>query len=236
MNKDSLGDRIKGYENVSRHKLVKRMPVMLRLDGRAFHTLTRHMQKPFDQQMMSAMVAAATDTFEQIQGAKAAYIQSDEVTIAFTDYDSIRTGGWFDYNLQKICSIAAATMSLRFAFHMGFESHQCEVFDCRAFNIPADDIVNAFLWRALDWNRNSIQMYASANFSHKELHGKNRAKMHDMLHGIGKNWTTDLTDQAKNGTFLIKTDEGVHERSHVLPTYSSISHATVGLFDYPEVG
>lgn len=232
MNNDSLGDRIKGYENVSRHKLVKRMPVMLRLDGRAFHTLTRGMDKPFDKTMMNAMVAAAVDTFETIQGAKMAYIQSDEVTIAFTDYDSVKTGGFFDYNLQKICSIVAATMSLRFAFHMDFDPDKCEVFDCRAFNIPADDILNAFLWRALDWNRNSIQMYAGANFSHKELHGKNRADMHDMLHEIGKNWTTDLTPQERNGTYLIKDDTGTTVKTDVLPTYLAIDKIANGLFDY----
>lgn len=232
MKKDSLGDRIKGYEGVSKTRLTKRTPVMIRLDGRAFHTLTRGMKKPFDDNMMEAMVLAATDVMANIQGAKVAYIQSDEVSIGLMDYDNINSNGWFNYNHSKIVSISAALMSVRFAHYMGLGDHS-EVFDCRAFNVPECDLVNAFLWRAQDWSRNSIQMYAHANFGHKELHKKNKNDMHEMLHGIGKNWTTDLTARERNGTFLVKYDTGIHRNCEVLPTYNSINNVIDGLFDYP---
>lgn len=44
---DSLGDRMKGYEDVSRNFLTRRVPAIIRLDGKAFHTFTKGMEKPF---------------------------------------------------------------------------------------------------------------------------------------------------------------------------------------------
>jgi len=232
MSSDSLGDRMKSYEAVFKNKLVPRTPVMIRLDGRAFHTLTRNMVKPFDNTMIKSMELAAIDVMSQIQGAKIAYVQSDEVSIAMTDYDSFLSDGWFGYNHSKIVSISSSLMSVRFAHYMKLKNTY-EVFDSRAFSIPADDIGNAFLWRAQDWARNSLQMYARANFTHSELHKKNQGDMHEMLHGIGKNWTTDLTGQEKNGVFLVKTPEGIISKYDVLPTFESINEMMGTSFDYP---
>jgi tRNA(His) 5'-end guanylyltransferase len=105
------------------------------------------------------------------------------------------------------------------------------VFDSRAFTVPTDDVVNAFLWRAKDWERNSLQMYCRAFFSHKELHLKKRDDMHEMLHSIGRNWARDLSDQEKNGTFIISTDDGNITRTDILPNYESINAALGELFD-----
>jgi tRNA(His) guanylyltransferase len=212
---DSLGDRMKGYEKVSRGQLVKRMPVIVRVDGKAFHTLTRGCEKPFDEKIMDSIYLAAKETSKQIQGFKVAYVQSDEVTFLLTDYEEINTEGWFNYNINKMVSISAAMMSVYFTQFFGRQGF----FDGRAFNVPKEDVVNCFLWRAQDWKRNSMQMYARANFSHKELHKKNVEDMHNMLHSIGKNWATDLTERQKNGTFILK-DKTRHD---ILPTYESIN-------------
>lgn len=40
--------RMKEYEAVSKTRLTKRMPVIIRVDGRAFHTFTRGFNKPYD--------------------------------------------------------------------------------------------------------------------------------------------------------------------------------------------
>lgn len=225
---DSLGDRIKRYEKTFRFAAVRRMPVMIRVDGRAFHTFTRSLQKPFDNALMTAMVASALDVARDMQGFKAAYVQSDEATFCLTDYDTIDTQGWFDYDLSKIVSLSAALMTASFNAH--YQTDKRPVFDSRAFTLPIDDVVNAFLWRAKDWERNSVQMYARAFFSHKQLHQQGRADMHEMLHGIGKNWTTDLTDQERNGTFLILNNGAIEKRTNILPTYQAINEAIGGLF------
>lgn len=223
--KNNLGDRIKKYEAVTGRSATARMPLMIRVDGRAFHTYTRGMEKPFDQHLISSMVFAAINVAQNMQGFKAAYIQSDEATFCLTDYDGIDTQGWFDYDLFKVVSISAAMMSVFFGSCFLASGRGFPVFDSRAFSVPASDIANAFLWRAKDWERNSLQMYARANFSAKQLHGKKRADMHEMLHGIGKNWATDITDQQRNGTFLINGGSGMVERHDILPNYQDISSA-----------
>lgn len=220
--KDSLGDRIKGYESVTRNYAVRRMPLMIRVDGKAFHTFTKNFPRPYCDHLIKTMVHAAYMTAKQMQGFKAAYVQSDEATFLITDYDDINTEGWFRYNLQKMVSISAAYMTVYFK-HYGCFEFECPVFDSRAFNIPREDVVNAFLWRAKDWERNSLQMFARAHFSHKELHKKGREDMHEMLHKIGKNWATDTEEQHRNGTFIIKEDEGYFIRTDILPTYQSIA-------------
>lgn len=200
--KDSLGDRMKTFESVSKTFLMKKVPVMIRLDGKAFHTLTRHANKPFDTRLMDAMSDSVEYLIKNIQGCKVAYTQSDEVSLLLTDYETIQTGCWFEYNVQKLASVSASLMSV--AFNHYYKPDNLQVFDSRVFNIPREDITNCFLWRAKDWQRNSIQMLAQSNFSHKELQGLNQEKLHNLLYTKGINWTTDLTQREKNGRFFIK--------------------------------
>lgn len=226
-----LGDRMKRYESVTQYIATPRTPLMIRVDGRAFHTFTRDLAKPFDQSFINAMVNASIEVAKEMQGFKVAYIQSDEATFCITDYDKLESQGWFDYNLSKIISVSASLMTAY--FNKYFKTEEMPVFDSRAFSVPASDIVNAFLWRAKDWKRNSLQMYARAYYGHKELQGKSEQTIHDMLYDIGKNWALDLTSQQKNGTFLIMTSEGIEKRYDVFPGYQSINAAIGHLFDYP---
>ena len=218
---DSLGDRIKCYEAVTRHFATPRMPLIIRLDGRAFHTFTRNLQRPFDENFIDAMTGAALQVAKEMQGFKVAYIQSDEVTFCITDYDELNSQGWFGYNLQKILSISASTMSVNFIKTLGTD--QLPVFDSRAFSVPISDVVNTFLWRAKDWERNSLQMYSRAFFSHKELHRQNTSSMHNMLKTIDKSWANDLSPKLKNGTFLIDNNNGIEIREDIKPNYRDIA-------------
>lgn len=215
---DSLGDRMKhNYEDVTRFYLIRRMPVIIRLDGKAFHTFLRNTKKPFDEHFIQCMYFAAADVADQIQGFKVLYTQSDEVSILITDYDDLNTQGWFDYNIQKIVSVSAALMTAKFNFYYASKN---AVFDSRVFNIPREEVANYFLWRALDWQRNSIYMYAGAFFSHKQLMNKGQEDIHEMLHGIGKNWATDLGSSLKNGVWGVK-DSGI--LCNIRPSYDEIA-------------
>lgn len=221
MQNDSLGDRIKkNYEDRYRIGLTRKTPVIIRVDGKAFHTLTRTLPKPFSEVFINDMAVAALETAKQIQGCKLAYVQSDEASFLLTDYDDLVTEAWFDYNLQKIVSVTASIMTIEFNKRFLGDYGR---FDARAFNIPKEEVANYFLWRAKDWERNSLQMYARAFFSHKELHHMGHNQIHEMLHSIGKNWTTDLSDQLKNGTFLQKTEKGFMTRTNIQPDYQSIA-------------
>ena len=268
--KDSLGDRMKRYESVPRLSLSQRIPVIVRLDGKAFHTFTRSFPRPFDHILQNTMIAAAKAVAAEMQGFKIAYTQSDEVSFLLTDYDTVETCPWFDYDQQKLATVAASIMTAHFnqelreriqlnndnlilkrdykdddfSLKAGARGKvECKLgpgafggqdpwynvnyggmtiatpasdfispprdipkslayFDGRAYNVPREDVSNYFLWRAKDWERNSLTMYASAFFSHKQLHGKSKQDRHDMLHSIGKNWTTDLDPRDRNGTFF----------------------------------
>lgn len=218
MSQEALGDRMKNnYERPARRVLTRRMPVIVRVDGRAFHTYTRGMERPFDLRMVQAMVKAATNTAGEMQGFKLGYVQSDEASFLLTDYDTFETQPWFGNVQNKIESITASLMTAY--FNRAMETSRLATFDARAFSIPQEEIANYFLWRALDWERNSVQMYAQGHFSPKQLHGQGRADQHEMLHTKGLNWATDLSDQLRNGTFILR--DGM--ASDVLPNYQAVA-------------
>ena len=192
---DNLGDRMKNnYEARSKTFLYRRMPVIIRLDGKAFHTLTRGCEKPFDRNFSDAMDQTMKVVMKEAQGSQLGYVQSDEISILLTDYTNFDTQAWFDNQIQKICSVAASIASVEFTEAFGRKGY----FDCRCFNIPREEVTNYFIWRQQDWMRNSLQMLARDSYSQKELHLKTVPMMHEMLHEKGVNWA-DLEDRFKNG-------------------------------------
>jgi tRNA(His) 5'-end guanylyltransferase len=223
---DSLGDRIKRYEQTFDGLLTKRVPVVIRVDGRSFHKYTKGFNRPFSQAVIKGMEYAAIQTAKEMSGFKIGYIQSDEATFVITDYDDINTGSWFDYRVNKINSISASLMSSHFNYYMAnkqseYDCKRIACFDSRCFNVPEGDVSNVLLWRAKDWERNSLQMYCREFFSHKELYKKNRESMHEMLFSIGKNWANDLDDQLKNGTFLFRLKD-IETSYKIVPDYKEI--------------
>lgn len=220
MTHTTIGDRIKRYEIVSKTSLLPNSYVVLRVDGRAFHTWTRGLKKPFDYVLMGAMVVTGESVAKEMSGFKLGYHQSDEFSFVITDTDSYETELWFGGEVQKLCSITASLFTAYFNYEMGIEiGDKPAVFDCRAFNVPKDDVANVFIWRQQDWERNSLQMLARSEFSQSELHGKKCADIHEMLHRNDMNWC-DLPDDAKNGTFITK--DGRKIRSKL--TYDEINN------------
>ena len=235
--KDEIGARMKdNYEKISNYKLTRRTPVIIRIDGKAFHTFTRGFKKPFDQILMKTMHNTMKYLCENIQGCVLGYTQSDEISLLLVDYKKITSSAWFDYEVQKLCSIAAsmATMIFNKEFTKMANNHINDtmeawnisdddkkymktldkamsmgaMFDCRAFNIPKEEVANYFYWRQLDATRNSIQMVGQAEFSHKELQGKSCNDIQEMLHEQKSiNWN-DFTVPEKRGVCCIKTDDG----------------------------
>ena len=113
--KDALGDRMKSfYEDRYRIYLTRRMPVIIRVDGNAFHTFTRGLDRPFDSDFMNIMQRTCDSLCKSIQGCVGGYVQSDEISLLLVDYNTITTDAWFDYNLQKVTSLAAARATMTF--------------------------------------------------------------------------------------------------------------------------
>lgn len=226
-----IGDRMKEfYENRYRFYLTRRTPVIIRVDGRSFHSYSKGFEKPFDEQLIRSMVQSAYETAKEMQGFKLAYVQSDEASFLLTDYDDLQTDAWFGYNKSKIETITSSTFSVHFngsikdyLENTNRLNRKKAVFDARSFNIPKEEVVNYFLWRAKDWERNSLQMYCRNFFSDKEMQNKSREDQHELLFSIGKNWTNDLSDIEKNGTFLVNTESGLHSNITTKPNYEDIA-------------
>ena len=112
---DELGSRMKNYyESIPKTRLMRRTPVAIRIDGKAFHTFTRGFQKPFDEVLGNAMARTMEYLCENIQGCIFGYTQSDEITLILIDYQTLETSAWFDYEVQKMCSISASMATMAF--------------------------------------------------------------------------------------------------------------------------
>lgn len=242
MDKTTLGDRMKNnYENVTRYYLTRRTPVVIRIDGKAFHTFTRGFKKPFDDILVKTMQETMKYLCENIQGCVLGYTQSDEISLILTDYAELTTDAWFGNNLQKMCSVSAsmATMAFnnhflwnweeenRWAYRPDGTKEEKEyantlyqklgkaMFDSRVFTIPKEEVCNALIWRQQDATRNSIQSVGQANFSHRELDHKSTKNIQDMLMTQkGINWNNYATT-LKRGSCCIKIEDGTTEYDEI---------------------
>jgi len=175
-----LGERMKAYEEVFRQKLPVRMPAVVRLDGKAFHTLTRGCEKPFDTKLRDCLIKGTLAVLEEMP-ARMAYHQSDEISFLLIDYNKFDSMQWFDGVVQKIASVSASVMGAHFTQEWGKPGY----FDARVFAVPERDIKNYFIWRQRDCIRNAISAMAQAKFSPKQLHGKKSEEMVEMLRSAG---------------------------------------------------
>lgn len=201
---DSLGDRMKrSYENRTRYYLPRRTYTIIRVDGKAFHSLLRHAEKPFDKVFMHIMDLVAEALVHEIQGGLFGFIQSDEVSVLAADFENESTEAWFDGNIQKQASIAAAIATARFNdpldVRQQFKVKDPAFFDARTFTIPDPiEVENYLIWRQRDAERNSVSMIARTHYSHSQLMNKTASEMQDLLMAVGVNWN-DVEPYYKRG-------------------------------------
>ena len=245
---DSLGERIKTqYEHRTRYLLPRRTYTVIRVDGKAFHTLTRGCQRPFDAELMVFMDETARAMCEGIQGARLAFVQSDEISVLLSDFDTPTTDAWFDGGVQKIASISASMATA--AFNRYWALHTCQrlhstyqppaLFDSRVFTIPdREEVLNYLVWRQQDATRNSIQMAAQAYFSPAQLHGKNVQELQEMLFTEKQiNWN-DYPVGCKRGRLVVqrtseKDVEYVDKRTGDLRTVEGVKRREWRVEDPP---
>lgn len=214
--------RMRGYKAITDTHLIQRTPVIIQVDGRAFHTLTSGFQKPFDTVLMAAMRETAEYLCKNIQGCVLAYTQSDEINLLLIDYEKLETSPWFDNRVQKLASVAASmatnffnkrfrelsripvksfgTISYKRAVLKGAEFAAC------AFNLPREEVTNYFNWRQQDAIRNSIQMVGQAHFSQTELNGKCNQEIIEMLIQQKDIDWNKLETCKQRGTCIIRSD------------------------------
>jgi tRNA(His) guanylyltransferase len=212
---------MKEYEQAARTTFPKRMPLVVRVDGKAFSKLTSSLKSqgdPFNRDFVDAMDKVATALCREIQGAQIAYVQSDECSVLVHGYKKFESTPWFDNQCQKIvsvvASVAAATFTANswrvFGSRDKFDPSAYDVrpvfFDARAFVLPEHDVANYFLWRQQDAMRNSVQMLARSHFSHKECDGKSCEMMKVMLSEKNVKWD-DLPGGLRRGRVVVKRPE-----------------------------
>lgn len=232
MSYDTLDDRMKNaYENRYRMYLPDRIPVIIRLDGKAFHSFTRGLKKPFDALFIKTMQDTMEYLCSNIQGCKFGYVESDEISLCLWNWSKNESDAWFGNNLQKMVSISASMAGVAFNRYWNrnvaeylseYESDVTEeedkyrttiknkaemlmpVFDSRAFIVPAEEVHNYFVWRQNDCMRNSIQGLAQSLYSEREIHRINTSKLQNkMFSEKGVNWN-DYSVVERRGTCIYK--------------------------------
>lgn len=220
----TLHERMKQYEAVSQTYLMRRTPVIIRLDGVAFHTFTKKFDKPFDDIFGSTMRQVTRQLVDNIQGCVIGYTQSDEISLALQDYRKLDTDAWFGYNIQKLVSVSAKMATYEFykAFEdvlCGHDSNRCLSiywpafkennvgFDSRCFNLPFEEVNNYFVDRQRDAEKNSINLLAQQYYTQEQLNGINTKKLQDKLFTEqGVNWN-DLPAWQKRGCVIIPNSD-----------------------------
>jgi len=231
-----VGDRMKLYESATRYVLTPRTWTLIRVDGRAFHTLLRGSDKPFDLDFMSQMDRVAKELCEQVTTCRFAYVQSDEVSLLLAPFGSEQTEPWFGGIVQKMASVSASIATMAFNREGRYGD---AMFDSRVFTVPTSmEAENYFIWRQADATRNSLSMLARAYFSHKRLHGMNGSQMQEMLwseHGV--NWN-DLDPHSKRGRICTRFTwtgdiEFVNKRTNEVEVAENVTRHTWAVSEAP---
>lgn len=175
MQVDELAKRMKSYES---HAKFDKGAVIVRVDGKSFHTWTKHFEKPFDQNFSDSMLSATVRTFRELQGCKLAYTQSDEASFLLTNLEE-NEEGIFGYKVSKLTSVIASIFSA--LFNKYWSSADSAYFDARAFSIPVEDAANNFVWRQRDCYRNYIQGLGRYFLGVAAIHNKSTTEIVEWL-------------------------------------------------------
>ncbi len=228
-----LDKRMKRYEWAARSYLPIKTPVILRVDGKAFHTFTRGLKKPYDGILVETMQRTMLGLCKEIEGCVFGYTQSDEITLVLQDYRTFNTAAWYDYRGDKLTSVTASKATRLFnsifmelvkalVDNKPYEFVYAEdildklgvyesrlfaaEFDCRAFSVPKEEVCNNIIWRQRDAEKNSIQMLAQQYYTNWQLQGKKGNKLQDMLfEDYGVNWSS-LCTPYKRGTACVRDE------------------------------
>lgn len=209
----SLSDRMKGYEKVTKSFLIPRMPIIIRLDGKSFHTYTKQFKTKdtfYSEALANTMKCVLNYLCNKVQGCVCGYTQSDEINLLLIDYQNLNTNVWFEGNIQKISSVTASMASTYFNYLMSYtvnknnEQPSLAFCDCRCFNLTKEEVSNYFLWRQQDAIRNSKQALAYCYYSPKQVYKKNTTELVEMLKvDFNVDWN-ECSEEFKSGLFYFR--------------------------------
>ena len=202
---DSLGDQQKAFEVVEAGRmLTPGLPIMVRLDGKAWHTFCRGLKKPFDERL-SGLMGLTSKFIAEETNALLIFTQSDEITLVIHK-ENAESQVYFDGKIQKLTSVISSMATAYFNKHLPQvipeKADKMAFFDCRVWNLPSlEEVSNNFLWRELDASKNAISMAAQHFYSHKQLHEKNSSEKIEMLYQKGVNFQSYPTSFRRGSYF-----------------------------------
>lgn len=206
-NVDTLGVEQKKYETMRLERMMPKIPIIARLDGKAFHTFTKGLNRPFDinlQQCMQNTMLVLAEKFN----VDLAYTQSDEISLVWynTRQDKILFDGRSDKYTSLLASLASVAFYKEVIKLLPTKINDAPIFDCRVFQVPnAQTVFENIVWRWMDARKNSVSMLASSHFTDKELYGKSTKQRKEMLNDISV-YCDNLSDACKTGTFCKRTE------------------------------
>jgi len=212
-----LSIRMKKYEDVNRYYLPSKQPVIIRVDGKAFHSYTKQSwcERPFSDILVKTFQQTTIAVCEQLMNCCIAYHQSDEVTFFLKDYERIEQQQLFAGNIQKISSTIASKFTAYFNKYMienllaankDISKLKLAEFDARCYTVPLHEVINCFIWRQRDAMKNSVSQYADSFFSSKQLHKKNTEDKKQLIRDTNKGDWDSLPLYIQRGTFFKKID------------------------------
>lgn len=219
---DPMGDRLKAYESAETHRYCEvGLPICVRLDGKAFHTFTNGLTRPYDRRLSDLMIETTKYLVENTH-AVIGYTQSDEITLIY-NYEG-NAQPLYGGRVHKLTSLLAGMCSSKFTnllpSYLPEKKEAIPSFDARVFTVPNHvEATNVLLWRWFDARKNSVAMLAQSIFSHKELQGKDGLTMKQMCEERGYNWD-NYPDFFKWGTFVQRKTverELTHEELEKIP-------------------
>lgn len=233
----SLGDRMKAYENVTNTKLTIRTPIALRVDGRAFHSFCKGMEKPYDKQFIKIMDITTKYLRENIPDCEIAYVESDEITLCLFPYRTYQTTPFFDGRIQKLTSVVSsmATWIFNKTLNDWINYPICDIenlppdyqerveerawasklkdrvamFDCRCWNLPREEVLNCLLWRQQDSKRNAILTAGQTWIGKKQIHGLKTTDIIDKLKEMNIDYWTLIPAEYHYGRTFTSLGDGV---------------------------
>lgn len=209
---DAFGDKVKAFESASAKVVLDEdQPMCVRLDGKAFHTFTRGLARPYDKRLSDAMVETMNYLVEKTD-ARLGYAQSDEITLIYFK-TAPHQQTYFGSRVQKLTSVLASMATAKFNHevtkNIPEKADLFAFFDCRVWNVPTlQDAADVFIWRQDDAIKNSVSMAAYSKFSDKKLLGKSSKEKIQMLADVGIDWHA-YPDFFKSGTYAMKKNKQV---------------------------
>lgn len=233
---DAFGDKVKALEALSAKEVLdENSPICIRIDGKAFHTFTKGLARPYDERLSQAMINTMNFLVEKTD-ARLGYTQSDEISLVYFKMSNYQQT-YFGSRVQKLISVLSSMATAKFNDEIRKNIPEKEdifaYFDCRAWNVPTlQDAADVFVWRQDDAIKNAVSMAASAHYSHKQLQNKSSLEKKQMLADKNINWD-QYPNFFKSGTFAMKKHKEV-ELSEEMKKYDSNNNTDSCLRSYIE--